>query len=70
MVSVIRTTKTDYKNKGIYAANGRFMTEEGVIIDVADELERIFGAMPFDLSATMSVKEDLSGQDSVEPEGE
>ncbi len=46
--------------KGIAARNGQFFDEAtGEIVDLAGELENIFGDAPFDLTITLKTDEEL-----------
>ena len=68
MADITRTTKVDYKQKGIYFSNGQCVDEDGVVIDILTEIQKIFKNEPFDLSVTKSIKENLMLGDFDEEE--
>lgn len=53
------TIKGNYK--GIGVRNGEFVDEAtGEVIDLAGELESVYGDMPFDLTITLKTDEEIS----------
>lgn len=60
MADITRTTKTDYKNKGLVISNNELVDADGTVVDIVADLKKVYGENPFDLSVTMSVKEDIS----------
>ena len=58
-----KTIKYDGKLKRLHIFDGKFVDEDGVIIDLVDCLSKVYGEQPFDISTTTKTEESIDVDD-------
>lgn len=69
MIEAKKSTQISGKYKVIAVSGGNFIDyETGEVINVADELERLYGQNPFSLSTSLKLDEALSTEGGEDAE--
>lgn len=55
-MSVIKTTKLDYKLKDVHFQDGHLVDENGEIVSLIEDMKTVFGLQDFTLTATLTTK--------------
>lgn len=67
-MSIYITKKVDVKMKQVHFENGTLVDEDGVVIDLLDDLKTVYNDKYFDLSATLTRKDEHEVSDFKRPE--
>lgn len=65
-MGVIITKKVDVKMKSIHFENGDLIDQNGVVVDLLNDLKTVYGDKDFDLSATFTKKDEHEVSDFKE----
>lgn len=65
-MGVIITKKVDVKMKSIHFEDGTLVDQDGVIVDLINDLKAVYGDKDFDLSATFTKKDEHEVSDFKE----
>lgn len=63
---ITKTTKIDYKLKDVKFQDGVLIDENGEVIDIAKNLETIYGDHEFTITATITSKKEYDVEDFSE----
>lgn len=63
MANITKSQKTEYKVKQLMTDGDNFIDEYGEVVDVVDEVYRVFGNSTFDLVVSQASKDSLSVED-------
>lgn len=67
-MSIYITKKVDVKMKQVHFENGILVDEDGVVVDLLDDLKTVYNDKYFDLSATLTRKDEHEVSDFKRPE--
>lgn len=67
-MSIVITKKVDVKMKQVHFENGTLIDEDGVVVDLLDDLKTVYNNNCFDLSATLTIKDEHEVSDFKHPE--
>ena len=67
-MSIYITKKVDVKMKQVHFENGTLVDEDGVVVDLLDDLRTVYNDKYFDLSATLTRKDEHEVSDFKRPE--
>lgn len=62
-MSIVKTTKVDYKLKDVYFDEGELTNEEGEVIDLINDLQTIFKDKEFTLTVSVQSKNEYTVDD-------
>ena len=54
-----KTTTVAGRWKYMTAANGKFINEDGEEVNIAEQLEQAYGNIPFDISTSAKIEEEV-----------
>lgn len=67
-MSIYITKKVDVKMKQVHFENGTLVDEDGVVVDLLDDLKTVYNDKYFDLSATLTRRDEHEVSDFKRPE--
>lgn len=63
MSNIVKTTKLEYKQKEIATNGEQFIDEYGELVDIAEELHKVFGDDLFQIVASQLNRDTMSLED-------